>query len=61
MKNLIRNYSGTNTIVWVFITVLALTGCSSSTNDGWTELFNGKDLSGWKQLNGEANLKLLME
>ncbi len=23
-------------------------------NDGWVNLFNGKDLSGWKQLNGEA-------
>ncbi|NQU54409.1 MAG: DUF1080 domain-containing protein, partial [Bacteroidetes bacterium] len=22
--------------------------------DGWTNLFNGKDLTGWKQLNGEA-------
>ena len=23
-------------------------------NDGWVSLFNGKDLTGWKQLNGEA-------
>ncbi len=23
-------------------------------NDGWVNLFNGKDLNGWKQLNGEA-------
>ncbi|MEM9847332.1 MAG: DUF1080 domain-containing protein [Bacteroidota bacterium] len=23
-------------------------------NDGWTALFNGKDLSGWQKLNGEA-------
>ena len=23
-------------------------------NDGWVNLFNGKDLTGWKQLNGEA-------
>ena len=23
-------------------------------NDGWVDLFNGKDLTGWKQLNGEA-------
>ena len=23
-------------------------------NDGWQKLFNGKDLTGFKQLNGEA-------
>ncbi|MDH5602616.1 MAG: DUF1080 domain-containing protein [Cyclobacteriaceae bacterium] len=26
----------------------------SETNDGWIELFNGKDLTGWIQRNGEA-------
>ncbi|MCE9554095.1 MAG: DUF1080 domain-containing protein, partial [Planctomycetes bacterium] len=25
--------------------------------DGWVSLFNGKDLSGWKQLNGTATYK----
>lgn len=27
---------------------------SSAKNDGWVSLFNGKDLSGWHQLNGKA-------
>lgn len=26
--------------------------------DGWVNLFNGKDLSGWKQLNGEAKYEV---
>jgi len=26
----------------------------AATDDGWTYLFNGKDLTGWKQLNGKA-------
>lgn len=29
------------------------------TNDGWVELFNGKDLSGWKQINGTADYKVV--
>ena len=28
--------------------------CSCQSNDGWQKLFNGKDLTGFKQLNGEA-------
>ncbi|MDH6303969.1 hypothetical protein M2459_000300 [Parabacteroides sp. PF5-5] len=32
--------------------VLFLTACQP--NDGWQKLFNGKDLTGFKQLNGEA-------
>lgn len=28
--------------------------CSCQSNDGWQQLFNGKDLTGFKQLNGEA-------
>ena len=28
-------------------------------NDGWVNLFNGKDLSGWKQLNGEAKYEVV--
>ena len=27
--------------------------------NGWTNLFNGKDLSGWKQLNGEAKYEVV--
>src|SRR5690606_4764573 len=30
--------------------------CSSQTeNDGWVSLFNGKNLDGWKQINGNAD------
>jgi hypothetical protein len=43
-----------NKILWFFMAVLLLNGCNSTTDDGWTDLFNGKDLTGWKQLNGEA-------
>ena len=38
-----------------YITILFLAilpSCNSSKNDGWVNLFNGKDLSGWKQLDG---------
>jgi hypothetical protein len=43
-----------NRILFFFLSVLILSGCNNAPDDGWTELFNGKDLSGWKQLNGEA-------
>lgn len=33
--------------------LFALSGLMAQT-DGWESLFNGKDLTGWKQLNGEA-------
>lgn len=29
-------------------------GLQANNDDGWTSLFNGKDLSGWKKLNGKA-------
>jgi hypothetical protein len=35
------------------------TSCSGgASKDGWTELFNGKDLTGWVQRNGEAEYKV---
>ena len=40
------------------LTMLLLSGMvaahAQSKNDGWQNLFNGKDLSGWKQLGGKA-------
>ena len=33
------------------LTALLVSSCSS-TNDGFTEIFNGKDLTGWTQLMG---------
>jgi len=44
-------------IVCIFV-VTWMTGCSGGTSkDGWTSLFNGKDLTGWVQRNGEAEFK----
>lgn len=43
-----------NRILFFFLAVLVLNGCNNAPDDGWTDLFNGKDLTGWKQLNGEA-------
>ncbi len=39
----------------LFMLCLFLTASLQANNDdGWTSLFNGKDLSGWKKLNGKA-------
>jgi hypothetical protein len=40
------------------ISVLAIS-CGQKQVDGWTDLFNGKDLTGWKQLNGKANYEVI--
>ncbi|MDR0537624.1 MAG: DUF1080 domain-containing protein [Tannerellaceae bacterium] len=37
--------------------VLTLASCQS--NDGWTYLFNGKDLTGFRQLNGQAPFEVI--
>ena len=39
-------------IVSFFITNLSV--AQSSTGSGWQDLFNGKDLKGWKRLAGKA-------
>ena len=44
-------------ILYVLAIVL-LTGCSGGNNDGWIYLFNGKDLTGWIQRNGNAEYKV---
>ncbi len=41
------------TLLLVFIGSIAF-----AQNDGWTYLFNGKDLSGWEQLNGKAKFEV---
>lgn len=43
----------------LFIAVLLLGGNAFGQSDGWTNLFNGKDLKGWKQLNGEAKYEVV--
>ena len=39
-------------IITFFITVSSL--AHSSAGSGWQNLFNGKDLKGWKRLGGKA-------
>ena len=38
----------------LLLAVWAITFASCQSNDGWVDLFNGKDLTGFKQLNGQA-------
>ena len=38
----------------LFVLFIVISGTAFSQTDGWIDLFNGKDLKGWKQLNGEA-------
>ena len=40
------------------LVVVFLTSCSGGSKDGWTDLFNGKDLTGWIQRNGEAEYRV---
>lgn len=42
----------------LILMTLILSG-SANAQDGWTNLFNGKDLTGWKQLNGEAKYEVI--
>lgn len=46
----------TRNILSAFITSLALVSCAGGQqmDDGWTDLFNGKDLTGWKPVAGTA-------
>lgn len=48
-----------NKILVLILTVLIFNGCTTDSNDGWTDLYNGKDLTGWKQLNGEAKYEVI--
>ena len=41
-----------------FLFILIISGIVTA-QDGWTNLFNGKDFSGWKQLNGEAKYEVV--
>ncbi len=43
----------------VFAILLGLTSCGQNdAQENWTSLFNGKDLSGWKPLNGKAKYEV---
>ncbi len=47
-----------NVFLALLITVFGLTGQAASP-DGWVNLFNGKNLTGWKQLNGKAKYEVI--
>jgi hypothetical protein len=42
-----------------FILFLLILSGFANAQDGWVNLFNGKDLTGWKQLNGEAKYEVV--
>lgn len=47
------------TIVILVVGALMLqTAMAQNGGEGWVELFNGKNLKGWKKLNGEAEYKI---
>jgi len=46
-------------MLYLFLVSLVFCSCTSSKDDDWVSLFNGKDLSGWKQLNGEAKYEVV--
>lgn len=49
-----------NKIFYFFLLGLfAVFGKANAQSDGWVSLFNGKDLTGWKQLNGEAKYEVV--
>lgn len=41
-------------IQFFLILILTVSAVSAKKKDGWQSLFNGKDLTGWHQLNGQA-------
>lgn len=45
-------------ISFLIINLMGFKANSQTSEDGWTSLFNGKDLTGWKQLNGTAKYKV---
>tara|TARA_R110002050_G_scaffold94765_3_gene197356 strand:- start:95230 stop:96636 length:1407 start_codon:yes stop_codon:yes gene_type:complete len=42
----------------LLINLISIEAYSQNLEDGWVSLFNGKDLTGWKQLNGTAKYKV---
>ena len=48
-----------NKSIYLIAALFMLNACATKNDDGWTELFNGKDLTGWKQLNGEAKYEVV--
>jgi len=47
-----------SSILTFLVVIIVLSLQAQSSRDGWESLFNGKDLSGWKQLNGKAKYEV---
>jgi len=47
-----------NITLYAFIFLLSVSCSGGGSRNGWTDLFNGKDLAGWVQRNGEAEYKV---
>ena len=47
-----------SSILTFLVVIIVLPSQAQSSRDGWESLFNGKDLSGWKQLNGKAKYEV---
>ena len=45
-------------VILVVGTLMLQTAMAQNGGEGWVELFNGKNLKGWKKLNGEAEYKI---
>lgn len=45
--------------IFSLLSILTVSSTVWAQNDGWVSLFNGKDLTGWKQLNGEAKYEVV--
>ncbi len=55
----IKNYLAAIACAAILLPVLNLSGVQAQKKEtGWVSLFNGKDLKGWKQLNGEAKYEV---
>ena len=45
-------------IAFIGVFIVSVVACAQSSEKGWQNLFNGKDLTGWKRLGGTADYKV---
>lgn len=46
-------------LIYIVPVFLLINVCAAQKDDGWTALFNGKDLTGWRQLGGTAKFEVV--
>lgn len=51
-------YKTIKTLTVIAAVCFSLAAASQTNHNGWQNLFNGKDLEGWKQLNGKAKYEV---